>query len=138
VSERDARAEGPKRTRIELLVRSEAGDAFQTREVPSASAYLESRPQRIPEPDYELARQPTSIQGTTAYVLKNRRTEDYLMLTEQEKFLWEQMDGRASLQEIATAYVLEYGAFDFEAIPALIANLRRAELLTMLGLSIVV
>ena len=53
------------------------------------------------------------------------------MLTEQEKFLWEQMDGRASLQEIATAYVLRYGAFDFETIPALIAKLRRAELLTM-------
>ena len=97
----------------------------------SASAYLESRPQRIPVADYELARLPTSIQGTTAYVLKNRRTEDYLLLTEQEKFLWEQMDGRASLQEIATAYVLRYGAFDFEAIPVLISKLRRAELLTM-------
>jgi hypothetical protein len=131
VSEPNARANGPKRTRIELLVRTEAGDGFQTREVPSASAYLESRPQRIPESDYELARQPTSIQGTTAYVLKNRRTEDYLMLTEPEKFLWEQMDGRASLQEIATAYVLRYGAFDFEAIPTLIAKLRHAELLTM-------
>jgi hypothetical protein len=53
------------------------------------------------------------------------------MLTEQETFLWEQMDGRASLQEIATAYVLRYGAFDFEAIPVLISKLRRAELLIM-------
>ena len=41
------------------------------------------------------------------------------------------MDGRASLQEIATAYVLRYGAFDFEIIPTLISKLRRAELLTM-------
>ena len=131
MSEREAGADRPKRTRIELLVRTEAGDDFETREVPSASAYLESRPQRIPVADYELARLPTSIQGTTAYVLKNRRTEDYLMLTEQEKFLWEQMDGRASLQEIATAYVLRYGAFDFETIPVLISKLRRAELLIM-------
>jgi len=131
VSEREAGADRPKRTRIELLVRAETGDDFQTREVPSASAYLESRPQRIPVGDYELARLPTSIQGTTAYVLKNRRTEDYLMLTEQETFLWEQMDGRASLQEIATAYVLRYGAFDFETIPVLISKLRRAELLIM-------
>ena len=53
------------------------------------------------------------------------------MVTEQEKFLWEQMDGQASLQEIATAYVLRYGSFDFETIPALITKLRRAELLTM-------
>ena len=131
MSERDAGADRPKRTRIELLVRTETGEDFETREVPSASAYLESRPQRIPVADYELARLPTSIQGTTAYVLKNRRTEDYLMLTEQETFLWEQMDGRASLQEIATAYVLRYGAFDFETIPVLISKLRRAELLIM-------
>ena len=53
------------------------------------------------------------------------------MVTEQETFLWEQMDGQASLQEIATAYVLRYGSFDFETIPALITKLRRAELLTM-------
>jgi putative peptide zinc metalloprotease protein len=131
VSEREQGADRPKRTRIELLVRAEAGDGFETHEVPSASAYLESRPQRIADSEHELARLPTSIQGTTAYVLKNRRTEDYLMLSDQEKFLWEQMDGRASLQEIATAYVLRYGAFDFESIPALITKLRRAALLTM-------
>ncbi len=124
-------ADRAKRTRIELLVRTADGEGFETRQVPSAFAYLESRPQRIAAEEYELARLPTSIQGTTAYVLKNRRTEDYLLLAEQEKFLWEQMDGHASLQEIGTAYVLRFGAFDFEVIPELIAKLRRADLLTM-------
>jgi hypothetical protein len=131
VSERDAGIDRPKRARIELLVRDEGGEAFETRQVQSASAYLESRPQRIPDTECELARLPTGIQDSPTYVLKNRRTEDYLLLTAQEKFLWDQMDGRASLQEIGTAYVLEYGAFDFETIPELIAKLRRAELLTM-------
>ena len=41
------------------------------------------------------------------------------------------MDGRASLQEIATAYLLRYGSFDFEIIPTLIVKLLRADLLTM-------
>ena len=121
----------PKRARIELLVRGEDGDGFQTREVQSARAYLESRPQRIPDDDCELARLPSGLRGEAPFVLKNRRTEDYLLLTEQEKFLWERMDGHASLQEIGTAYVLRYGAFDFDIIPTLIAKLRRAELLTM-------
>jgi putative peptide zinc metalloprotease protein len=120
-----------KRSRIELLVRSPDGQAFETREVESARAYLESRPQRIPEAECELAPLPSSIQGETAWVLKNRRTEEYLLLTEPEKFLWLQMDGHASLQEIGTAYVLRWGSFDFEIIPRLIAKLRRAELLTM-------
>jgi putative peptide zinc metalloprotease protein len=121
----------PKRTRIQLLVRAEDGAGFETREVHSALAYLESRPQRIPADQCELARLPSALRGAASYVLKNRRTENYLLLTEPERFLWERMDGRASLQEIGTAYVLRYGAFDFEIIPTLIAKLRRAGFLTM-------
>ncbi len=41
------------------------------------------------------------------------------------------MDGQASLQEIATSYLLHYGSFDFEIIPTLIVKLLRADLLTM-------
>jgi putative peptide zinc metalloprotease protein len=41
------------------------------------------------------------------------------------------MDGRASLRDIATAYLLRYGSFDFEIIPTLIVKLLRADLLTM-------
>ena len=127
----EAEADRPKRARIELLVRGPDGAAFETREVASASAYLESRPQRIPTEECELARLPAGLRGVDTYVLKNRRTEDYILLTEPEKFLWEQMDGHASLQEIGTSYVLRYGAFDFEIIPILIAKLRKAGLLTM-------
>lgn len=120
----------PKQARIELLVRDEDG-GFHTREVRSASAYLESRPHRIPDVECELAQLPRGLRGDASYVLKNRRTEDYLQLTEPERFLWEQMDGRASLLEIGTAYVLRYGSFEFDIIPTLIAKLRRAQLLTM-------
>jgi putative peptide zinc metalloprotease protein len=121
----------PKRTRIELLVRGDDGAGFETREVQSARAYLESRPQRIPADQWELARLPSALRGAATSVLKNRRTERYLQLTEPERFLWEQMDGHASLQEIATAYVLRYGAFDFDIIPTLITKLQRADLLTI-------
>src|SRR4030095_4722115 len=40
------------------------------------------------------------------------------------------MDGATALQEIATAYVLKYGEFDFEIIPSLLRKLQRAQLLT--------
>jgi hypothetical protein len=124
-------AGGPKRTRIELLVRQSDGEGFETREIPSAVAYLHSRPQRIPAADWEMARLPYAPQGVVTYALKNRRTEQIIQITETEKFLWEQMDGRASLQEIATSYLLHYGSFDFEVIPTLIVKLLRADLLTM-------
>lgn len=119
-----------RQTKLELLVRRADEEGFEIREVPSALAYLQHRPQRVPEAQWELA-QLASRTDRASYVLKNRVSERYLLLTEPERFLWERMDGRTSLQEIATAYVLRYGAFDFDAIPALIAKLRRAELLTM-------
>jgi putative peptide zinc metalloprotease protein len=125
----------PKRARLELLVRQETGDGFRVREVPSAAAYLQSRPQRIPDADWEMARLPYARQGIVTYALKNTHTEEIIQITEAEKFLWEQMDGGASLQEIATAYLLRYGSFDFEIIPALIVKLLRADLLTMRPIS---
>lgn len=128
----DKTAEGrPKRTRIELLVREQDGDGFETREIPSAVAYLHSRPHRIPDADWEMARLPYAPQGVVTYALKNRRTEQIIQITETEKFLWGQMDGRASLQEIATSYLLHFGSFDFEIIPTLIVKLLRVDLLTM-------
>ena len=120
-----------KRARLELLVRQTDGDGFEVREIPSAVAYLQSRPHRIPDAEWEMARLPYASQGALTYALKNRHTEEIIQVTEAEKFLWEQMDGQASLQEIATAYLLRYGSFDFAIIPALIVKLLRADLLTM-------
>jgi putative peptide zinc metalloprotease protein len=120
-----------RQTKIELLIRGKDDQGFELREVPSALAYLQYRPQRVAAYSYELAQLPTGVDRRIRWVLKNRTTERYMLLTDPERFLWEQMDGRASLQEIATAYVLRYGAFDFDLIPTLIAKLRRADLLTL-------
>ncbi len=123
----------PRRAKLELLVRpaDDAQEGFEVREIGSATAFVQSRPQRIARDSYELAEGASRVGGQHHYILKNTTTERYLMLTEPEKFLWEQMDGRTSLQEIATAYVLRYGAFDFDIIPHLIRKLQRAQLLTL-------
>lgn len=120
----------PRRTRLQLLVRDEAGESFEVREVASTVAYLQNRPQRIPAEQVELAELRSGMRATR-YILRNRAKDRYIQLTEPEVFLWERMDGHTSMQELATAYVLRYGAFDFEIIPSLIAKLQQAELLTM-------
>ncbi len=120
-----------RQTKIELLIRREDEQGFELREVRSALAYLQYRPQRVAPDSYELAELPAGVDHRISWVLKNRITERYLLLSDPERFLWEQMDGRTSLQEMATAYVLRYGAFDFDLIPTLIAKLRRADLLTL-------
>jgi len=121
--------------RLKLLVRSEDGESFETREISSPAAYLQLRPQRLPDNQWELAQLPSGVPGTKKYVLKSRRTENYLQLDDEERFLWQQMDGRVSMQDIAVAYVMRYGSFDFEKIPQLIRKLLLADLLTLRPMS---
>jgi putative peptide zinc metalloprotease protein len=121
----------PRRAKIELLVRRDGQDDFELREVPSAAAYLQLRPQRLEGDSWELAPVTSRVDRRVSYVLKNRATDRFIMLTEPERFLWEHMDGHTSIQELATSYVLRFGRFDFDAIPHLIAKLRQVGLITM-------
>jgi putative peptide zinc metalloprotease protein len=120
----------PRRAKIELLVRRD-DEAFEVREIPSSLAYIQSRPQRVAPETFELANVESRVAGQRTYILKNLHTDRFLVLSDHERFLWEQMDGRTSLQEMATGYVLKYGEFDFEIIPNLIRKLQRAQLLTL-------
>jgi hypothetical protein len=121
----------PRRAKLELLVRRPGDDGFQVRELASAPAFVQSRPQRVEAHVYELAVVDSRVGQPRRYILKNRETDRFLLLSDAERFLWEQMDGSTSLQEMATAYVLKYGEFNFEILPALIRKLQHAQLLTM-------
>jgi putative peptide zinc metalloprotease protein len=121
--------------KLNLLVRSEDGESFETQVISSPAAYLQLRPQRLPDAQWELAQLPPGVPGTKRYVLKSRRAENYLALDDEERFLWQQMDGRSSLQDIAVAYVMRYGSFDFDKIPQLIDKLLQADLLTLRPMS---
>jgi putative peptide zinc metalloprotease protein len=130
----DAPGVPPRRAKLELLVRRDdegGGESFEVREVGSAVAFIRSRPQRVPDTSFELAEVASRVDGQRSFILKNTATDRFLLITEPERFLWEQMDGKRSLQEIATAYVLRYGEFDFDVIPHLMRKLQRAQLLTL-------
>lgn len=70
---------------------------------------------------------PRPIDGTTCievvddesvryFVLKNSQKHAYLRLDEKGRFLWEQMDGKANLSDIAGRYYEEYQALGFDRI----------------------
>jgi putative peptide zinc metalloprotease protein len=129
VSERTA---PPRRAKLQLLVRKDDDDgSFEVREIGSAAAFVQSRPHRVPDDSFELAEVTSKVDRQRSFILKNTSTDRFLLISEPEKFLWEQMDGVRTLQQIATAYVLRYGAFDFDVIPNLIRKLQRAQLLTL-------
>src|SRR5881409_2361762 len=122
----------PRRAKLELLVRRDGDEAgFDLRTVGSAAAWVKMRPQRVPSDHFELAEVTSRVDRQASFILKNTQTERFLMLSEPERFLWDQMDGRASVQDIATAYVLRFGQFDFDLIPGLIKKLQRAQLLSL-------
>ncbi len=121
----------PRRAKLELLVRRDDADDFEVREVGSAGAFIQLRPQRVADGSFEISEVNSRVAGQRSFILKNTSTDRFLLLSEPERFLWDQMNGRTSLQQMATAYVLRYGEFNFDIIPNLIRKLQRAQLLTL-------
>ena len=120
----------PRRAKIELLVRRD-DESFEIQEVTSSAAWVQMCPTRVAAETFELAEVTSRVSREPSFILKNRRTERFLILSAPERFLWDQMDGHTSLQEMATAYVLKYGQFNFNVIPALVRKLQQAQLLTL-------
>ncbi len=67
----------------------------------------------------------SDARGETYWILKNLRTDAYLRLTAEQVFLWEQMDGRASVQDIAVAYMLQYGKLAINSLLLLLDQLQQ-------------
>ncbi|NLX09487.1 MAG: hypothetical protein GXY36_07505 [Chloroflexi bacterium] len=67
----------------------------------------------------------TDARGETYWILKNLRTDAYLRLTAEQVFLWNQMDGEASVQDIAVAYMMEYGKLAITGLLVLLDQLQQ-------------
>jgi hypothetical protein len=67
----------------------------------------------------------TDTRGETYWILKNLRTDAYVRLTAEQVFLWEQMDGQSSVQDIAVAYMMEYGKLAITGLIALLDQLQQ-------------
>jgi putative peptide zinc metalloprotease protein len=117
------------RAKLQLLTRAADDSAFEIFEADSGEAYSGFKPQKPPTTEWELRRQPLGIDGTRHFVLKNLRQDRYLLLNSQEHFLWQHFDGQNSLEEIARAFHLEYGAFDYSLIREFLAKLYHAGLI---------
>jgi CRP-like cAMP-binding protein len=64
------------------------------------------------------------------YILKNRSSRSYLRLSPEEYWVWERLDGRTSVQRLVLAYFMQYRAFAYPLIVALLERLRQADMLS--------
>jgi len=115
--------------KLELLTRTPGEPGFKVHEVQSSQAYLLFKPARLPETEWELTRQPRSLDGSRNHILRSLRRDRYLLLGPKEYFLWQQFDGRHSLAEIGRAFHFEFGSFDYSIIRQFMAKLYSAGLL---------
>lgn len=109
--------------KLELLTRPAGEAGFQIFEIDSHHAYWAYKPRRLPQTEWEITAQPTGADGARHFVLKNLRQDSYLLLSSKEYYLWEYFDGRHSLEEIARAFHLAFGAFDYALIRLLLTKL---------------
>src|SRR6266576_1817438 len=109
--------------KLELLTRTTDDTGFHVVEIDSNYVYLSFKPQRLPQTEWELTAQPVGADGARNYVIKNLRLDRYLLLSSKEYYLWEYFDGRHSLEEIARAFHLAFGAFDYALIRQLLTKL---------------
>ena len=81
----EPRAAPTRRTKIELLVRNAEDNSFEVREIPSALAYVQSRPQRVAAEGWELAPVESRVAGQQNFILKNTHTDRFLVLSAAEQ-----------------------------------------------------
>jgi hypothetical protein len=84
------------------------------------------KPQRVEQAVAEVA----VLEEATGRVFALRLTEGdrVLRLSEHEYRIWQRMDGRHSIQDLAAALVFEFGRFDFDEIRQTLGRLRGAGL----------
>ena len=121
----------PPRPGLELLIRKRgpqgAGAAFEIKVYTADRAFLRMKPRRLEDAVAEVA----ELDEATGkvFALRLREGDRVLRLNEHEYRIWQRMDGRHSIQDLAAALVFEFGRFDFDEIRHALGRLRGAGLI---------
>jgi putative peptide zinc metalloprotease protein len=62
--------------------------------------------------------------GTTYWVLKNIRTGIYIRLNEHQRYLWDLLDGSASVQDLAVSSFMKFGTFSVDWLAKYLGQLQ--------------
>ncbi len=99
---------------LELLVRE--GGGFRLHQLDCGRALLAMRPRPTP----------AVLHATdTGIILRSTDGTRHIRLSEPEGFLWQEMDGHTSVEELATAWFLRFGSFEFGQILRFVQLARR-------------
>ncbi|MBK9259474.1 MAG: hypothetical protein IPM54_06510 [Polyangiaceae bacterium] len=120
---------------LELLIRTrssspDSSGSFVTKRYVANQVALTVRPKRISDDSYEMQAQ-SRKDNKVSYVIRHLESDRYLFLNEEEYFLWQKMDGLHTLRDVATAYFLKFGSFDFRKIQRFLDRARQDKLIVI-------
>jgi putative peptide zinc metalloprotease protein len=93
----------------------------------SSPGFIDMRPNR--RLGYALKRF-TTARGEVYFILKNLREGSYLRMNDRQLFLWHRMNGENTIQDIAVAYMAEYGSLDISILVDLLKKMEAGNFLT--------
>src|SRR5690242_7009953 len=122
---------------LELLIRRSSpgsspgsSGSFITKRYVATQVALTVRPKRIADDCFEVQAQSRN-DSKVAYVIRHLESDKYLFLNEEEYFLWQKMDGLNTLRDVATAYFMKFGSFDFSKIQRFLERARQDKLIVI-------
>ncbi len=104
-----------------VLSRPGTGDVFR---VEATSRNLTTWKPRRQAGGYALKKL-TDHAGQEYWILKNLRNDTYVRLSEEQVFVWDELDGDASVQDIAMAYMIRYGKLAINSLVLLLDQLQQ-------------
>ncbi len=91
-----------------------------------------SRPLRSPE---ITAHQRTTEDGQEVVILKNPNTGNYFKLSAEGWFIWQQLDGKQTMQDITIALADQFDIFAPDVVAALISKLANADFISQVEIN---
>jgi putative peptide zinc metalloprotease protein len=69
----------------------------------------------------------TTVDGQPIVILKNPDNGSYFKLSDQGEFIWQQLDGRQTMQDVTLSLAEQFNVFAPDVVAALISKLARAK-----------
>lgn len=115
---------------LELLIRKkEGGGSYEIRTLDPTQVFLRFRPVR--RPGVRIEENAVDEATGTFWVLRIAGGEGYLRIGPRERFVFEEIDGEKTIQDLAAAYFFAFGSFDFEEVRTFLQAARDRGLLEL-------
>jgi len=114
---------------LELLIRSESGDAYALRHYASSEGGLRYRPRLVPPDQYEVNSIAAADGEPPVYVVRSVTSGAMVELSAAAYSVFRGIDGRASLLDLVTALFMATGALSPGDVRQTVTELQRAGLL---------